>query len=91
MPDFLLKANALAHSFTRGKYVVSDISFELTGGQTIGIAGANGTGKSTLVKLLAERLNWEPVFEAVEENPYLADFYQDMQRWSFHSQVFSLQ
>ncbi len=56
MPDFLLKANALAHSFTRGKYVVSDISFELTGGQTIGIAGANGTGKSTLVKILCGAL-----------------------------------
>lgn len=56
----------------------------------ITIAGNIGVGKSTLVKLLAERLSWEPVFEAVEENPYLADFYQDMRRWSFHSQVFFL-
>jgi deoxyadenosine/deoxycytidine kinase len=56
----------------------------------ITIAGNIGVGKSTLVKLLAERLEWEPVFEAVEENPYLADFYQDMQRWSFHSQIFFL-
>ncbi len=56
----------------------------------ITIAGNIGVGKSTLVRLLGERLGWEPVFEAVTENPYLADFYQDMRRWSFHSQVFFL-
>jgi deoxyadenosine/deoxycytidine kinase len=56
----------------------------------ITIAGNIGVGKSTLVRLLGERLSWEPVFEAVTENPYLADFYQDMHRWSFHSQVFFL-
>lgn len=56
----------------------------------ITVAGNIGVGKSTLVKLLAERLGWEPVFEAVTENPYLADFYQDMPRWSFQSQVFFL-
>jgi len=56
----------------------------------ITVAGNIGVGKSTLVKLLADRLEWEPVFEAVTENPYLADFYTDMNRWSFHSQVFFL-
>ncbi len=56
----------------------------------ITIAGNIGVGKSTLVDLLTRRLGWEPVFEAVEENPYLADFYQDMKRWSFQSQVFFL-
>ncbi|MEM7117799.1 MAG: deoxynucleoside kinase [Chloroflexota bacterium] len=56
----------------------------------ITIAGNIGVGKSTLVQLLSDRLGWEPVFEAVEENPYLADFYQDMPRWSFQSQVFFL-
>lgn len=56
----------------------------------ITIAGNIGVGKSTLVKLLAERTGWEPVYEAVAENPYLADFYQDMTRWSFNSQVFFL-
>lgn len=56
----------------------------------ITIAGNIGVGKSTLVRLLGQRLGWEPVFEAVTENPYLADFYQDMRRWSFHSQVFFL-
>jgi deoxyadenosine/deoxycytidine kinase len=47
-------------------------------------------GKSTLTALLSERLNWEPFFEAVNDNPYLADFYEDMQRWSFHSQIYFL-
>ncbi len=56
----------------------------------ITIAGNIGVGKSTLVQLLTRRLGWEPVFEAVQENPYLADFYQDMRRWSFHSQIFFL-
>jgi len=56
----------------------------------ITVAGNIGVGKSTLVGLLADRLDWEPVFEAFTENPYLADFYGDMRRWSFHSQVFFL-
>ena len=47
-------------------------------------------GKSTLSKLLSERLNWDPFLEAVDDNPYLADFYEDMERWSFHSQIFFL-
>ena len=54
------------------------------------IAGNIGVGKSTLVTLLSRKLGWEPVFEAVAENPYLADFYDDMNRWSFHSQIFFL-
>ena len=54
------------------------------------IAGNIGVGKSTLVSLLARKLGWEPVMEAVAENPYLADFYADMNRWSFHSQIFFL-
>jgi deoxyadenosine/deoxycytidine kinase len=56
----------------------------------IAIAGNVGVGKSTLTKLLAERLGWQPFFEAVDENPYLADFYADMRKWSFHSQIFFL-
>jgi len=47
-------------------------------------------GKSTLTAMLAERFGWQPFYEANAENPYLVDFYEDMQRWSFHSQVFFL-
>jgi deoxyadenosine/deoxycytidine kinase len=56
----------------------------------IGVAGNIGAGKSTLTAMLAEHFGWQPFYEANAENPYLADFYQDMQRWSFHSQVFFL-
>jgi len=56
----------------------------------IAIAGNIGVGKSTLTGMLARQLKWEPFYEAVEDNPYLADFYQDMRRWSFHSQIFFL-
>ena len=56
----------------------------------IAIAGNVGVGKSTLTRMLAQRLGWEPFFEAVDDNPYLPDFYQDMQQWAFHSQIFFL-
>ena len=56
----------------------------------VAVAGNIGVGKSTLVDLLSVRLGWEPFFEPVAENPYLADFYADMDAWSFHSQIFFL-
>jgi deoxyadenosine/deoxycytidine kinase len=56
----------------------------------IAIAGNIGSGKSSLTKLLAERYSLQPVYEAVDENPYLEDFYRDMGRYAFHSQVFFL-
>jgi len=56
----------------------------------IAVAGNIGVGKSTLVQLLANHLGWQPFFEPVGENPYLADFYRDMRAWSFHSQIFFL-
>lgn len=56
----------------------------------IAIAGNIGVGKSSLTALLSQRLGWQPVYEAVEDNPYLADFYADMPRWAFHSQLFFL-
>jgi len=56
----------------------------------VAVAGNIGVGKSTLVELLCVRLGWEPFYEPVTENPYLADFYADMDAWSFHSQVFFL-
>lgn len=56
----------------------------------VAVAGNIGVGKSTLVELLCVRMGWEPFYEPVTENPYLADFYADMDTWSFHSQVFFL-
>ncbi len=56
----------------------------------VAVAGNIGVGKSTLVELLCRNLGWEPFYEPVAENPYLADFYSDMPAWSFHSQVFFL-
>ena len=54
------------------------------------VAGNIGVGKSTLTRMLAERLGWQPYLEPSEANPYLADFYADMPRWSFQSQIFFL-
>lgn len=56
----------------------------------LAVAGNIGVGKSTLVTLLSEHLGWQPFFEPVTENPYLADFYQNMSAWAFHSQIFFL-
>lgn len=56
----------------------------------VAVAGNIGVGKSSLVSLLCQRLGWQPFYEPVAENPYLADFYQDMQTWAFHSQIFFL-
>ncbi len=56
----------------------------------VAVAGNIGVGKSTLVSLLCKRLDWQPFYEPVSENPYLADFYADMRAWAFHSQVFFL-
>jgi len=56
----------------------------------ITIAGNIGAGKSSLVRMLSSRLGWEPFFEPVANNPYLADFYEDMKAWGFHSQIFFL-
>lgn len=56
----------------------------------VAVAGNIGVGKSSLTSLIAEAMGWEPFLEPHAENPYLADFYADMRRWSFHSQVFFL-
>ena len=56
----------------------------------IAVAGNIGVGKSTLVRLLCEQLNWTPFYEPVTENPYLEDFYEDMGTWGFHSQIYFL-
>jgi len=56
----------------------------------VAIAGNIGAGKTTLTKLLAKHYKWKPHFETVEENPYLDDFYAEMERWSFNLQIFFL-
>jgi len=56
----------------------------------VAVAGNIGVGKSTLVSMLCDRLDWQPFYEPVSENPYLADFYANMSAWAFHSQVFFL-
>lgn len=54
------------------------------------IAGNIGSGKTTLTKLLVNHYGWKPLYEPVEINPYLTDYYQDIQRWSFNTEVFYL-
>jgi deoxyadenosine/deoxycytidine kinase len=56
----------------------------------LAVAGNIGVGKTHLTRWLGERLGWEVFYEPVIDNPYLDDFYSDMQRWSFHLQVFFL-
>ncbi len=56
----------------------------------IAVAGNIGAGKTTLTTLIAKHYGWEPHFEDVEDNPYINDFYEDMQRWSFNLQIYFL-
>jgi len=56
----------------------------------VAVAGNIGAGKTTLTKLLAKHFRWEPQLEDVVDNPYLDDFYNQMERWSFNLQVYFL-
>ena len=56
----------------------------------IAVAGNIGAGKTTLTELLSKHYKWNPHYEDVDENPYLNDFYNDMQRWSFNLQIYFL-
>jgi deoxyadenosine/deoxycytidine kinase len=56
----------------------------------VAVAGNIGAGKTTLCTLLAKHYNWEVNYESTDDNPYLSDFYNDMQRWSFNLQVYFL-
>ena len=56
----------------------------------VAIAGNIGSGKTTLTRMLVAKYGWKPRFESVDYNPYLADFYEDMERWSFNLQIYFL-
>ena len=56
----------------------------------IAIAGNIGAGKTTLTEMLSKHYGWEPHFEDVLKNPYLDDFYERMERWSFNLQIYFL-
>lgn len=73
--------------------MANDIYKQLSSGDNkhfVVVAGNIGSGKTTLTKKLSEKLGWKPHFESVQDNPYLADFYKDMKRWSFPLQVYFL-
>ena len=61
-----------------------------TGKAFVAVAGNIGSGKSSLTRLLSTANGWTPMYESVEDNPYLSDFYGDMKRWSFQLQVYFL-
>ena len=56
----------------------------------VAIAGNIGSGKTTLTRLLSKHYKWKPHYEDVEDNPYLDDFYNEMERWSFNLQIYFL-
>jgi deoxyadenosine/deoxycytidine kinase len=56
----------------------------------IAVSGNIGSGKTTLVEKLSKHYGWVPLYEAVDHNPYLRDFYEDMTRWAFHLQIYFL-
>jgi deoxyadenosine/deoxycytidine kinase len=56
----------------------------------IAICGNIGSGKTTLTEKLARHYGWQPLYESVDDNPYLREFYEDMTRWAFHVQIYFL-
>ena len=85
----ILEINNVSKSFGGVKANV-DISMSVEKGKIVGLIGPNGSGKTTLTKKLSEHYKWIANYEDVENNPYLNDFYKDMQRWSFNLQVYFL-
>jgi len=63
---------------------------ERTSGFFLVVAGNIGVGKTTFTQLIKDHLGWQPYFEKVSENPYLSNFYQNMDLWGFHSQIYFL-
>ena len=66
------------------------INENITGIKHIAIAGNIGAGKTTLCTQLGRHFGWDVHYESAEDNPYLSDFYMDMQRWSFNLQIYFL-
>lgn len=56
----------------------------------VAVVGNIGSGKTSLTRMLSGHFNWKAQFESVDDNPYLADFYADMEKWAFHLQIFFL-
>lgn len=56
----------------------------------IAVVGNIGSGKTSLTRMLSQHFNWKAEFESTDDNPYLADFYGDMEKWAFHLQVYFL-
>ncbi|MCF0210633.1 MAG: deoxynucleoside kinase [Bacteroidales bacterium] len=56
----------------------------------VAIAGNIGSGKTTLTNMLSEHFGWTPVYENIDNNPYISDFYEDMRRWAFNLQIYFL-
>ncbi len=65
-------------------------NLEIDKSKYIAVAGNIGAGKSSLTGLLSKHFGWEAFYESVDDNPYLADFYEDMRRWSFNLQIYFL-
>jgi deoxyadenosine/deoxycytidine kinase len=75
---------------TPDKILVKPVPKKIIAPLHIAVAGNIGAGKTTLTSLLAKNMKWEPHFEDADDNPYLNDFYDDMQRWSFNLQIYFL-
>src|SRR5690606_11750248 len=73
-----------------GALRMSDPATSADPGIFVAVGGNIGSGKSSLTRVLSQRFHLAPVYEAVDENPYLEDFYADMPRFAFHSQIFFL-
>ncbi len=69
---------------------ILDSPFKKTEHMHIAIAGNIGSGKTTLTKLLSKHYRWQAHYEEILENPYLDDFYHEMERWSFNLQIYFL-
>ena len=83
-------ADPIVMDYKAGTILTLSSGLALPNKKYVAIAGNIGAGKSSLTQLIADYFGWSPFFERVDDNPYLEDFYEDMNRWSFNLQVFFL-